>query len=432
MSGSSAAGTVPASTGRVDRPARRRLPGVAGDQLVFDGVADQVRRRRARVHAEAREAVGVVVQVQEAGALVVGEVERRRARARVVGGPGRALVDRRAPGVEPHVRDVGETGAGLVGRALAGRRHPLVLRTAADPGRDPALQVQRRPVLRIRLVAAERAGAGAGDRRVHRQEELAALAGRQLVDELDAHGTAAARLDQRPEVVDGRRLHRVAPVRVGPAVQLHVAAQPGARQVAVQLLRELAHGDLVVVRAGVADRVRHGDRDVLAEVVGRRRPDAGQRVDELAEERTEGPVGAPAEVVGGGERVELRRCGSRLAGRLLRVPGRRIEPVRLRGPAGHHRHEVAARVGDGPVGDAGVGARGAARRDAGLRRHVVAGAAAGPEGQRGRSHRHQRGQGRASPEEPASQTVLLAHAECPSRAARRMDAERVWCADELP
>ena len=163
------------------------------------------------------------------------------------------------------------------------------------------MQVQRRPVLRVHLVAAQGAGAGAGDGRVHRQEELAGLTGRQLVDELDAHGPAAPRLDQRTEVVDGRRCDGVPPAGVGAVVELHVAAQPRRGQVAVQSLRELAHGDLVVVRARIGARVGNGDRDVLAEVVRRRLAHAGQRVDELAQGGAVGPVGGAAEIVGRGE-----------------------------------------------------------------------------------------------------------------------------------
>ena len=107
------------------------------------------RRRFARVDAEARETVGVVVQVEEAGALVVGEVERGRARARVVGGAGRAFGDRLALGVEPHVGDVDQAGPRAVRARLARRCDPLVLRAAADPRGEPAVQVQRRAVLRV-------------------------------------------------------------------------------------------------------------------------------------------------------------------------------------------------------------------------------------------------------------------------------------------
>ena len=159
-SGSSAAGTVPASTG-ASIARSSRLAGVPVDKLVLDLVADEVRRRFARVDAEAREAVGVVVQVEEAGALVVGEVQGGRARARVVGGSGRAFVHRLCPGVEPHVGDVDQAGAGAVRALLPGRRDPLVLRAAADPGGEPAVQVQRGAVLRIDVIAAVRARAGA-------------------------------------------------------------------------------------------------------------------------------------------------------------------------------------------------------------------------------------------------------------------------------
>ena len=356
------------------------------------------------------------MQIEEAGALVVGEVQRRGARARVVGSPGRALVDRPALGVEPHVGDVGQTGTRAIGGALAGRRHPLVRRAAADPRRKAAVEVQRRPVLRVRPVAAEGAGAGAGDGGIHRQEELAGVAGRQLVDELDADGPAAARFEQRPQVVDGGRRHRVLSARVGAPVELHVAAQPGRRQIAVQLLRVLAHRDLVVVGAWVGRGVGDGDGDVLAEVVGRRRADAGQRVDELAEQRAVGPVGGRPEVVGGGERVELRRRGSGLAGRRLGRSGRRVQPGLLRSAVRHQAEEVPSGVGDGPVGDPGVGARGAGRRDAGLRRLV---GAAGPDGERTRGHGHQRDQRHAPSEYPAFQTVLLAPAGVPLRAPPR-------------
>ena len=91
----------------------------------------------------------------------------------------------------------------------------------------------------------------------------------------------------------------------------------------MELLRVLAHGDLVVVRAGIGDRVRHGHGDVLAEVVGRRGADAGQPVDELADLRAVGPVG-DAEVVG-------RRLGvlSRLGRASCRRPaGRPATPRR--------------------------------------------------------------------------------------------------------
>ncbi len=246
------------------------------------------------------------------------------------------------------------------------------------------MQVQRRAVLRVHVVAAQRAGAGAPGRRVHGQEQVALPAQRQLVDELDAHRPAAAGADERPEVVDRRGADRVAAARVGARVELHVAAEPGRGEVAVQLLRVLAHGDLVVVGAGVGDRVRRGDRDVLAEVVGRGRADAGQLVHELADLGAVRPVGDAAEVVGSGVRIEARRRRGRLAGHLLAGERRRVEALRLAGGVRHHRHEVARAVGDGSVGDAGVDAGGAARGDAGLRRVVVAGAAAG--GQAGGQH----------------------------------------------
>ena len=312
-------GQVPGRVGRA-QPVRRgderlvldderQLVGrhrAGGDELVLHLVADDVRRRLARVHVEPRQPVGVVVQVEQAGALAVGEVQGGRARARVVGRAGCPLRHRPALRVEPHVRHVDQRGAGAVRARLAGRRDPLVLRAAADPRREPAVQVQGGSRGGVDLVPALRPGPCPCRGGVHRQEQVAGLSGRELVDELDAHRPAAPRADQRPEVADGRRRDRVAPAGVRAPVELHVAAQSCEREVAVELLRVVADGQFVVVRARIGDGVRHCHRDVLAELVGGGRAHARQPVDELAEQRAVGPVG-DAVVVGRRVGVQARR-----------------------------------------------------------------------------------------------------------------------------
>ena len=174
-----------------------------------------------------------------------------------------------------------------------------------------------------------RARAGAHERGVDRQEQVAADAGRQQVAEQDPDRPVLGGDDRRARGSGGCR-RRCSPtigvsgsggieVRVaqGDLVaghdagrELDVAAQQRGRQVAVELHPVLDDRDLVVVGAGVGGRVGDGDRDVLAEVVRAGRPEAGQGVDELLEARRE-VAGAG---VGDGDRGDGALDGDRCGG----------------------------------------------------------------------------------------------------------------------
>ena len=177
--------------------------------------------------------------------------------------------------------------------------------------------------------------------------------------------------------------HGVAPARVRPLVELHVAAEAGRREVAVELLRVLADGQLVVVRSRIRDRVGHGHRDVLAEPVGRVGPTPGSLSTNLREPRAVGPVG-DAEVVGRRAGVSRGSAADPAASFWAASDaGREADVVRRR--VGHDGDEVAREVGGRAVGDRGVDGRGPARGDTGLRpRHLVAAAGGETGGERDR------------------------------------------------
>ena len=272
----------------------------AVDEILLDGVLQDVRRGLAGVDVEPGDAVGVVVVEHQPGALLVGVIEGQRAGAGIVRRARRARRNDVAVVVEPHVGDELHTGAPLVGGRIGAGRRPLIRCAVADPRSGAAVQVQGGAVLCV--VTSERTHARAHDGGVHRQEEVAGGAGRQVVRELDAHRPIPLRDDRRSQVlgtVDGVDLGAVAvqdgaAVRVlqgdvlalcgvGRRLDLHVAAQRRRRQVLAQLLGVLDQADLVVVGMREGRRVGDRDGDVLSEVVRGGPPQSGQRVDELAD-----------------------------------------------------------------------------------------------------------------------------------------------------
>ena len=282
------------------------------DHALLGGVLEEVRAGHARVHVESRDAQSVIVEPEQPGALVVGVVVGLRAGSRIRrAGRGALQAERRVRDrVEDHVGHVPDADAALVHGRLAGRRDPLVGRAVADPHRIAAVKVEHGAVLGVvagGIALGTHAGAHHGG--VHRQEELAVGACRQVVGEPQPDRRTVLGDDHRAEI--GRRGVRVdlgaagvedgAAVRiperhmsarggVGWRLELHVAAQRGwIREVPVQLLAVLHDGELVVVTARERGRVRLG------------RPQVGQRVDELAQaERAEGPVRIRSPVVGDG------------------------------------------------------------------------------------------------------------------------------------
>jgi len=262
------------------------------DQLLLDRIGNEVARRLAHVDVQPRDAPGMIVVEHEAGALLVRPVERHRPLARI-----------------GHVWNVLHAHALGVRRRFAGRGDPLVRRAVADPRALAAVKVQRGPVLGEHVPlhwTHPRAHHG----RIARDEQVAALARRQGVGELDAHGPVLLGDDDRPQVVDRRRRHVVRSTGgVRAHVGLHVAPQRGRRQVRVHLLRVLAELDLVVVRARIRDRVRIRHREILSQVVRLGRPQARQRVHELAH--------------AAGERAAHLGCGGGAAARRVRDRDRR-------------------------------------------------------------------------------------------------------------
>ena len=103
---------------------------------------------------------------------------------------------------------------------------------------------------------------------VDRDEQVTACAGGQQVAEQDAYRPVLLGDDGRAKIVSW-------------ASSLAVTAQCGWGQVRVHLLGVLDQLDFVVVCSGVSGRVRDGDRDILAEVIGCTSAQAGQLVDEL-------------------------------------------------------------------------------------------------------------------------------------------------------
>ena len=290
---------------RADRP--------AVDERLLDRIVQQVAGGLARVHVQAGDAVRVVVIEHQPGALLVRVEEGERARAGI-----------------RHVGDVVDADALGIRRVLAGRRRPLVRRAVADPRGRAAVQVERGAVLRVEADAVgARAGAHRG--RVDRQEQVAAGAGRELVDELDADRAVLVRDDRRPEVARRRQGRHAA------AVHLHVALELRRGQVAVKLLAVPHERDHVVVGARIRGRVRHRDRDVVAEVVRLRGAESRQGVDELADP---GPGDRVAARVQRGQRAQgpvRDRRRSSPASRADRAPRARRTcssrtPVRPAGP----------------------------------------------------------------------------------------------------
>ena len=238
--------------------------------------------------------------------LLVGVVERHRPVARIVRRTRGSRRHRVTVLVVPHVRHVLDADALGVAGGLAGRGRPLVRGPVTDPRGVAAVQVKGRPVLGVQRAVRPLARAHRGG--VHRQEEVAAGARGQLVDELDPDRVVLLRDDERAEEVDRRDVDRLAgrvPLHLAGGVGrlLDVATQQSGRQVGVQLLGVLPDRDHVVVRPWEGRRVRHRDRDVLAEVVGVGLAQAGQGVHELAD------AGPRHDRAGGGVELGQRAVG---------------------------------------------------------------------------------------------------------------------------
>ena len=105
-----------------------------GNQAFLGIVADEVAGSLARVDVEASDAPGMIMVEHEARALLVGVIEGRT-----------AVIIRLA---DIHVRDVLYADALRPLRVLARGSDPLVRGSVADPGRDAAVQMQRRAVIR--------------------------------------------------------------------------------------------------------------------------------------------------------------------------------------------------------------------------------------------------------------------------------------------
>ena len=300
---------------------RPAIGAVRADQLLLGRVGDEVAGGLAGVHVQAGDAPRVVVVEHQPRALLVRVVEGLAA---VV-----AAEQSGTPAVADHVGHVLDADALRPRGGLVGGRDPLVRGAVADPRGDAAVQVQRGPVVREAVVlpfgvlgahrvadvvrdgafvdrrrpSCHRAHAGAHQRRVRREEQVAVCARRQQVVEDDADRLVLRRDDRRAEVVrvvdaaspgtpsgmsDGveravkqRRSTSgdvLADASVGRRLELHVLAEracPRRQSDELHLLAVLDDGDHVVVRVpGERRRVGTRDRDVLAEVV---RPRPGAR-----------------------------------------------------------------------------------------------------------------------------------------------------------
>ncbi len=132
----------------------------------------------------------MVMNPQQPGALLIAVIIRHGPRAGI-----------------GHVGYIFRTDASVIRARLSCGGNPLMGRAVADPRGFAAMEVKNRPVLRIGV--AVRACARPHGRGVNRDKKIAIRAGGKLIGELDAHGPVFLGNNQRPKILDRRRIYGV-------------------------------------------------------------------------------------------------------------------------------------------------------------------------------------------------------------------------------